>query len=208
VTGDRIRHASSADIEPAARVIGEAFATLDASRWLVPDPARRVDVLTRVFEIHITDALSAGEVHLLLEDAPATPRGLFIGAVAVWFYRDHPVAPLADYHQRLQAAAGRYTDRFAYLDDLFDAHHPDRPHHYLAMLAVPATLQRQGRGTTLLRYHHERLHRIGRTASYLEAAGETNRDLYSRHGYHQHQAPFALPNGATFYPMWRPNPRQ
>ena len=38
---------------------------------------------------------------------------------------------------------------------------------------------------------------------YPEATDPRNRDLYARHGY-QVREPFALPDGALFWPMWRP----
>ncbi|HST86295.1 MAG TPA: GNAT family N-acetyltransferase, partial [Kineosporiaceae bacterium] len=76
------------------------------------------------------------------------------------------------------------------------------PCHHLALLAVQPTHQRRGIGRELLRHHHEILERE-QIPAYLEASSEDSRRLYVDHGYRDLGKPFTLPNGATFYPMWR-----
>jgi hypothetical protein len=175
-----------------AGLIADAFHPLDPVAWLVPDQDKRRTILTANFRIFVEHAFFYGEVHVL-EDR---------SAVAVWFHRTGPVPPPVEYERRLAAACDPYTERFATLDKLFDTHHPTEPHHHLAFLAVAVDKQCTGRGTALLRYHHARLDRAGLPA-YLEASSSGSRDLYARNGYLERER-FHLPDGSTFYPMWRP----
>lgn len=178
-----------------AALIAVAFLPLAPVTWLVPNPEGRRTILTANFRILVEHAFFFGEVHVLHDRS----------AVAVWFDRTHPIPPPANYGKQLAAATGPYRERFEHLDKLFDTHHPTEPHHHLAFLAVAPDKQHTGRGTALLRHHHTRLDRIGLPA-YLEASSSDNRDLYAKHGYHERER-FHLPDGTTFYPMWRPTPR-
>jgi len=190
------RATTAQEATDAAALIATAFSSLSVSEWVVPDAPSRVGVLAEVFEILVGHALDHGEIHLV------SGAGVAIGA-AVWFHADTPVPPPPDYDARLRAAAGELTPRFAQLDDLFEANHPDAPHHYLAFLAVRPAEQNAGIGETLLRHHHSHLDAIG-MPGYLEASTLGSRRLYLRHGYHPHGRDFAVPNGALFYPLWRP----
>jgi ribosomal protein S18 acetylase RimI-like enzyme len=185
-------------VDAAANTIAVAFSQLQATAWLVPDPNRRMKILTAVFAITVEHALEYGHVDML--DREGFP-GAATGA-AVWFAHEGPPIPEPrDYDARLQHAAGEYVDRFHRLDDLFEAHHPGMEHDYLALLAAQPT--GRGIGTSLLEHHHAHLDRAGLPA-YLEAASSQSRALYQRHGYEACGEPFELPNGATFYPMQRP----
>jgi GNAT superfamily N-acetyltransferase len=179
------------DIDAIAALIAEAFTPLPAAAWLVPDADHRTRVLRDQFTILIEHALFFGHIDLLADRT----------AVAVWVHRLGPVPPPPHYEQRLQAACGPYTNRFRHLDHLFEARHPLEPHHHLALLAVTADAQRSGRGTALLAHHHAALDAIG-VPAYLEASSSDSRDLYARHGY-QVRRHFDLPDGTTFWPMWR-----
>lgn len=187
-----ITQATPADTEKVARLVAAAFQPLDAALWLVPDPDQRHAAMAGQFTILVAHALTFGHVDLLTDGT----------AAAVWLHLTRPIPPPADYDRRLAQACGPYTDRFRALDELFEANHPSEPHHYLAMLAVAPEHQRTGRGTALLRHHHADLDQHGLPA-YLEAAGTRSASLYHREGYQRHSQPFALPNNARFYPMWR-----
>jgi GNAT superfamily N-acetyltransferase len=77
------------------------------------------------------------------------------------------------------------------------------PHQHLAILAVRPGCQGQGTGTALLTGRHVDLDRDGAPA-YPEASSPRARDLYLRHGYTlRPDAPFRLPGGPPFWPMWR-----
>lgn len=176
-----------------AGLIGEAFHPLAVACWLVPDPDLRARVLPANFRIIVEHALTYGEAHVTDDRS----------AVAVWFPRDAGPLPAPDaYEQRLAAACGSATGRFQILDELFDQHHPEAPHHHLAFLAVRPGRQGRGLGSMLLAHHHAVLDDTA-TPAYLEASSQENRDLYLRHGY-QPGAPFHLPDRTPMWPMWRP----
>lgn len=173
-------------------VIADAFQHLGVVVWLVPARAERRRVLGGNFRIFVEHALTYGEVHVTDDRS----------GVAVWFPRDaDPIPEPPDYDRRLAEACGRWTERFQILDRLMDAHHPAQPHHHLAFLAVRPDRQGEGLGSALLRHHHARLDADG-VAAYLEASSPPSRDLYTRHGYRV-GAPFAVPDGTPFWPMWR-----
>lgn len=190
-----IVRADMTEASQIAELIAVAFHSLDVARWLVPDPDRRAEVLPADFRIFVEHALAHGEVHTITDRS----------AVAVWFPREGPLPEPTAYQHRVAAACGEATERFLYLDELFDKHHPQDPHHHLAFLAVRPIRQRRGLGSALLRHHHARLDDRG-IAAYLEATSPDSRDLYARHGYHQMGEPFRLPDQTPMWPMWRPCP--
>jgi GNAT superfamily N-acetyltransferase len=187
-----IIRARTADADEVAHLIGDAFKDLAPTEWLVPEPTERVEVLSANFRIFVELALDHGEVHMTSDQA----------GVAVWFPRDHWIPAPENYDERLAKACGEWVDRFHTLDALFEAHHPDEPHHHLAFLAVRRNRRGEGVGSALLDHHHAKLDRNG-IAAYLEASSPRNRKLYIRHGYQPRGHPFALPSGAPFWPMWR-----
>ncbi|SCF32628.1 Acetyltransferase (GNAT) family protein [Micromonospora purpureochromogenes] len=192
MTALTVERLGPAETRAVAERIAGAFHELAATRWLVPDAAKREAVLADNFEILVEYAMRHGLVH-----ATADRSG-----VAVWFPQSgDPAPPPADYDERLAAACGEWTERFQHLDTLFEAHHPHADHHHLAFLAVAPQRQGRGVGTALLRHHHAALDAAG-VPAYLEASSERSRDLYARHGYRVGE-PFRLPDGSPFYPMWR-----
>ncbi|MEV0807995.1 GNAT family N-acetyltransferase [Micromonospora sp. NPDC050200] len=192
MSGLTVERLGPADTRAVAERVAGSFQTLAATRWLVPDAAKREAVLADNFEILVDHAMRHGLVH-----ATADRSG-----VAVWFPQaGDPAPPPARYDERLAAACGEWTERFQHLDALFEAHHPHDDHHHLAFLAVAPRRQGQGVGTALLRYHHAALDAEG-VPAYLEASSERSRDLYARHGYRGSE-PFRLPDGTPFFPMWR-----
>lgn len=192
MTAPTIGRLAAADTRWVAERIAEAFLVLPATRWLVPDEAKREAVFADNFEILVDHAMRHGLVFGTADR----------DAVAVWFPQvgDESPAPV-DYDDRLAAACGEWTPRFQHLDELFAANHPHPDHHHLALLAVRPGRQGQGLGTALLRHHHAWLDAHG-VPGYLEASSEAGRDLYARHGYRLREV-FRLPDGTPFYPMWR-----
>lgn len=187
-----ITNATLADANAVALLVAEAFFPLRASEWLVPDAEARVETMAGQFSLVVEHAMAFGQVDLLADGS----------ATAVWFHRTQPIPAPAEYEQRLAAACGQYTDHFQVLDSLFEEHHPAEPHHHLAMLAVAPRYQGTGRGALLLRHHH-RILETEEIPAYVEAAGIRSARLYHREGYRPFTEPFALPNEAFFYPMWR-----
>jgi hypothetical protein len=113
--GFAIIRADEADAQTLSQVIAEAFGDLPPSRWLIPDPAARRDILPGYFRLHVEDAMTGGVVH-------TTPRR---DAAALWLPAG-PAAPPppADYAARLAAATRPWTDRFRVFDAALEQHHP------------------------------------------------------------------------------------
>ncbi|NJP94161.1 GNAT family N-acetyltransferase [Nonomuraea sp. FMUSA5-5] len=185
-----VRLATADDAQQVAELIATAFSGLRPMAYLVPDRRARHRVIAAGFRIFVEHAVEHGEIHLI-DDGPA---------VAVWFPYTSPLPAPADYERRLAEATGEWAERFRVLDGLFEQNHPAEPHQHLAFLAVHPDRQNEGLGTALLHYQHARLDGL---PAYLEASDPRNRDLYARHGYQARQ-PFALPDGALYWPMWRP----
>jgi GNAT superfamily N-acetyltransferase len=189
-------NACPGDAHQVTTVIVAAFRNLDVTCWLVPAAADRQRVLYAHFRILVDHAFDHG--HILMTANRA--------AAAVWFTRDSPPPPIADYDHRLQQACGPYTERFRALDAAFAKQHPDTPHHHLALLAVQPDHQHLGHGTALLRRFHLPAARAG-LPCYLEASSYRARTLYARHGYHDLGNPIDLPEGGPrLWGMWRPGP--
>ena len=185
--------ATAPDAEWIADLIGGSFLQLGVTEWLLPDPGERAKILPRNFQILVEHALIHGEVQVF-EDR---------SAAAVWLPRGFAeLAPPDDYDRRLAEVCGPATERFQRLDELFDAHHPHEPHHHLALLGVRPDRQGAGLGSRLLDHHHATLDRDN-MASFLEASSTGSRDLYLRKGYELLGKPYAVANGALFWPMWR-----
>jgi GNAT superfamily N-acetyltransferase len=189
----RIRPATEADLRVLATVVAGAFHPLAVARWLVPDEMQRLRMFPPYFAIFLEHALAHGALDT------TTGRE----AVAAWLPNTGaPLPPPHDYDRRLAEVAGGWLNRFMVFDALLEEHHPDRPHHYLALLAVRPDRQGQGLGTALLEEHHAHLDETGLPA-YLEASSRASRALYLRHGYVPHGHPLVLPNGPLLYPLLR-----
>jgi GNAT superfamily N-acetyltransferase len=159
----------------------------------VPDELQRLRMFPSYFAIFLEHALAHGAVDITAGR----------DAVAAWLpHTGAPPPPPDDYDRRLADVAGGWLNRFTVFDALLEEHHPDRPHHYLALLAVRPDRQGQGLGTALLEEHHAHLDETGLPA-YLEASSRASRALYLRHGYVPHGHPLVLPNGPLLYPLLR-----
>ncbi|WP_157254242.1 GNAT family N-acetyltransferase [Nonomuraea typhae] len=184
-----IRRAGAPDAEMVAELIATAFAGLKVVRYLLPEPERRQEIMAANFRILVEHAVEHGVIDVVA-DAPA---------VAVWFPRTAPAPEPPDYDRRLEEAVGGAVGRFRELDEQFEKHHPEAPHHHLAFLAVHPDQQSRGLGSALLAHHHATLEGV---PAYLEASSPRARDLYLRHGYAERE-PFAMGDGTLFWPMWR-----
>jgi GNAT superfamily N-acetyltransferase len=185
-----IHKAGPDEVTEVADLVATAFFDNEISPYLVPDPAVRQQAMAGQFRIIVEHATAHGSVEMV-----AGGR-----AAAVWFPRTGPLPEPADYDARLAAATGEAVERFRVLDAHFEAHHPEEPHHHLALLAVHPAEQGQGLGSMLLDHHHAL---ISGTAAYLETANPKARALYARHGYRD-RGGFTMPDGTVFWTMWRP----
>jgi GNAT superfamily N-acetyltransferase len=185
--------------------IARSFDHLDANRYLVPDPEQRLDAMAEFFAVLTEHAGNGGGRVFETGDRRA---------VAVWFDRTVEPTEPEDYAKRIEKAAGSYAERFAELDEVFEAVHPTEPHWHLAFLAVDPGFQSHGLGSALMEHTHKWLDQNGLPA-YLEATNADNQRVYRRHNYAD-MAPADIvigePQnnsgdtvvGATFYRMWRP----
>ncbi|MDG4796926.1 GNAT family N-acetyltransferase [Micromonospora sp. WMMD1082] len=192
----RIRPAAEADAAPLIAVLAEAFHAGPLAEWLIPDPGDRRAVYYRYFADAFYQGLARGQVYTTGDQA----------AVTIWYPRLAP-AP-TDSHRRveeLEGIAGAYAPKFVLLEEMFDAFHPDEPHHYLAYAAVDPRRQNRGIGTALLTDYHRRLDELGLPA-YLEASNLHNRRIYLRHDYTAGPTIVLPTAGPPIWRMWRGAP--
>jgi GNAT superfamily N-acetyltransferase len=97
--------------------------------------------------------------------------------------------------------AGGDLDRLGGLVGLLDAHHPARPHYYLALMGVIPDRQGSGIGGALLRAVLDSADRQG-VPAYLEATSPRSRALYERHGFVIH-AELRTADCPPLWAMWR-----
>ncbi|WP_033344443.1 GNAT family N-acetyltransferase [Catenuloplanes japonicus] len=179
-----ITRADPSDAHWAADLTARAFEGLAPMVWLVPPRHRRRAILTDLVRFYVDAALEIGEVF----------RSESRDAVAVWLPGDG---------DHIDVTLGiEFADRFRHVGELLAAHRPAAPHHYLAFMAVERNRRGEGLGGALLRAGHARLDAEGLPA-YLVSGNPAARDLYARHGYVADR-PILLPDGAPFWPMWRP----
>ncbi|WP_422753081.1 GNAT family N-acetyltransferase [Micromonospora sp. WMMD708] len=188
-----VRRATPENAGPLIAVLAEAFHDGPVADWLIPDPADRRVVFYRYFRDAFQHGLAHGHVDTTAD----------LSAVAIWYPRlDPPQGHTRERQEALEHATGPYAPKFTLMEAMFDAFHPDEPHHYLAYLAVDPEQQNRGIGAALLHEHHRQLDKLGLPA-YLEASNTRNRQLYRRLGYTA-GPPLILPtDGLPIWRMWR-----
>jgi GNAT superfamily N-acetyltransferase len=176
------------------QVIADAFAGLDQSLWLVPDPKTRPAVLSAYFALHVELGLQTGAVY----------TNSAWDAVAVWIPVSGAIPTLPGFHARVARVTKRWTDRFRTFEAAQERRHPMyHPHHWLAFLAVHPSRQHTGVGTQFLTHHHRVLDQLG-MPGYLQAASPATVDFYRAQGWRAHADPFRVAgNGPLMHPMWR-----
>jgi GNAT superfamily N-acetyltransferase len=189
-------------VDAVATTIARAFADLEVAKWLVPDPAERVRILTGQFSMNVEVALAKGKV---LVGTCGSADSIEVHAAAVWSHEltgSHSLPD--DYDARLAELCGDHLDRFRILDEAFDSHHRlvSCPHDWLTYLAALPDHQGHGLGTALLDDTHRQLDFAGLSA-FLIASNDRTRHLYTQHGYEPLARPLQLPDGPRMWPMWR-----
>ncbi|GAB7040428.1 MULTISPECIES: GNAT family N-acetyltransferase [Catenuloplanes] len=189
-----IRRDGTGELLPVTDVLVDALFDGDLAPWLAADPGVRASIYPGYLGMLAEPLLEHGYADMIGSDA-----------VALWTQvtDDLPPEP-SDYEARLREVCGPRVQRFADLDSAMVRNHPtDRPHAYLAFLAVTPHAQGQGLGSALLAHANAHLDAIGMPA-YLEATGPRNRQLYLQHGYADYSDPFPVGlGGPVLYPMWR-----
>ncbi len=181
------------DAAVAAEIVAETFGTDAITSWLIPPVRERLPIQRRFFTMHVAHALDHGCVYGIHESGE-------LSGVAVWFAAPYPEIPGEE--EAIASFAGEHAERFAVIGRQMERLHPDKPHHYLAFIALVRGRTGRGLGSLLLAEHHRRLDAEGMPA-YLEASSEASRRLYLRHGYVDMPEMLRLPDGPVMYPMWR-----
>lgn len=176
------------------RTIADAFHSLPASQYLVPDAERRRHLYPGYFKLAVEDTIDCGTPYAIGD----------YGAVALWMPVPAEGLPEPELDERLKHADDLAERDLAFHQRLHARHPFDRgTHHWLMILAVQPARQGRGHGSRLLDAHHVYLDQQG-LGAYLEAASMRARDFYRRrHGYVDVGDPIQLPNSSLMYPMWR-----
>jgi ribosomal protein S18 acetylase RimI-like enzyme len=168
----RVFSAVGTDREAAVAVVTLGFSTDPIARWVYPEPADYLALFPSFIRAFAGAAFEANTA-LLTND--------YLGA-ALWL----PPGSHADEDaiNSLVAETVRPSIQ-ADLATLFEemaAHHPDRPHWYLPMIAADTFRQGRGTGTALMEYAVERCDDDNLPA-YLESSNPRNMSLYARFGF-------------------------
>lgn len=197
-TYPEIRRAREDEIPAIGHLISYSFQNLPQNAYLVPPAGDRIPVMADFFTLYTEHAFRYGRIEVI-----DNPAGDGLVAAAVWFDNTAEAPAPERYDERLRDLTGSYLDRFVFLDELFEKHHPEDPHWHLAFLAVHPEHQDHGLGSHLMDHTHRELDEAG-VAAYLEATNPDNVRLYRRKGYAD-MDPFEmfLPDGTPFFRMWR-----
>ena len=222
--GVAVRKATPADFPRVAHSMASAFFDNPITIWHVPDESRRLDVMRDFFTVLLENVYTRfGLVFTNVGE---------VASCAMWTAQDAqedrrpmPGLPLLECRtcntprapgrvprnmvvppdtsaelDRALAVVFRDFPRTFELFDLFDAHHPQHPHYYLQFIGVCPERQGTGIASALLRAVLDRCDLEG-AAVYLEA-DERSRLLYLKHGF-EATTELRLPEGPSFFPMWR-----
>ena len=190
-----IRLARPDDRATVAYTLAAAFFDDPVTEWLIPDIARRHQVIDRVFELYAAAYIRHDETY-------TTSGGQ---GAALWLPPNRELLTPEEgeaFGAEIEELLGEDARRAFLLEETFAEHHPTEPAYYLQLVATAPDAQGRGIGSALLR---EVLRQADweRMPAYLEATTERSRALYERHGYVS-RGEFTLPeNGPTLYPMWR-----
>lgn len=190
-----VRPLAAADRFRAAATLASAFSDDPVFTFLLPPGVRhREQRIRRFFALEVSRSRRLG-------GAWTTADGT---GVAVWFPPRRWKPSVQQTLRTLPAALrifGRHLPLAGSVAAVLQEHHPQRPHWYLAYLAVEPAHQGRGTGTALLEPVLARCDRQ-RVPVHLEATSDRNRALYLRHGF-QPGEPLPLPGGPSVHPMWR-----
>jgi len=220
--GVAVRNATPADFPRVAHSIASAFFDNPITIWHVPDESRRLDIMRDFFTVLLENVYT--RFGLVFTNVGEVASGAMLIA-AQEDRRPMPGLPLLECRtcntprapdrvprnmvvppdtsaelDRALAVVFRDFPRTFELFELFDAHHPQDPHYYLQFIGVRPERQGTGIGSALLRAVLDRCDLEG-AAVYLEA-DERSRHLYLKHGF-EAMSELRLPEGPSFFPMWR-----
>jgi ribosomal protein S18 acetylase RimI-like enzyme len=198
---EAIRMAGQDDADVIADILADGFQSDPPLQWMLPEASDRLRRSRLFFEPFVELVLAEGRAYVS-ED---------LNGAALWLDVDVDAPPPPDdgsLNERLRESLGEANaNRFLVIGSLFDAHHPgDESHAYLPFIGVRGAAQDRGIGSALLAHRLREIDIEGRPA-YLEASSDGNVALYRRFGFAPLGQPLPLPDGPSFFPMWRPAQR-
>jgi GNAT superfamily N-acetyltransferase len=194
-----VRPATSADVTKLAVVLARAFYDDPPLIWLLPDPARRLGRITRMFGTVIgVESLRYGGVDIACD-------GEQILGGAIWLPPGHwqvgfreQVRAVPNHARALASAWGRAARYGRALEEA----HPKEPHWYLKAIGVDPAWQGRGVASLLLRSRLDRCDQDGQSA-YLEASEPGGISVYEHFGFRR-TGNLDMPEGApAITAMWR-----
>ncbi len=198
----RIRAASTDDVDECAGVLAAAFQADPGTIVFLPDDAERAAILPSFFRTFVSAALS--------EDAGIVVVGEPISGVASWFGPErHGPSPDAmaahGFGAVLERSGPNGTGRLLAMLQEIEANHErlaSGPHMRLEFFGVTPEAQGGGVGTALIEHGH-RLADLAGFPCYLETFSEANVGYYERRGYRT-VGEFTIGDGVRGYGMLRP----
>lgn len=170
---------SPSQVKRAAALLCRAFSADPLVQYMLPDEARRAQVLPSFYRIVVRYALRYGEI-FTTSAVEGVACWLTPGNTTVSTWRLLRVAPTAPFsfsllEQHRNTIYARYTD---------EAHERamSRPHWYLWGLGVEPSRQHQGLGGQLMQPILARADRDG-LPCYLETTNEVNVPFYEKYGF-------------------------
>jgi ribosomal protein S18 acetylase RimI-like enzyme len=193
------KQASRSDLDRMAATTARAFLDDPAFDWLLVNDKRKLERLTKTFEVFTGEQLKCDYV-----DATTTPD---YAGVCVWLGPEHwePPKRLGPVFGMWGALGTRALGRFFVADAAMKKNHPKQPHWYLSTLAVDPPKQRGGVGRTLLQPGLDRCDEQG-LGAYLETQKFENVGYYMGFGFEVEQEITLGRKGPGIWTMWR-NPR-
>jgi GNAT superfamily N-acetyltransferase len=183
------------DVVAVAAAEARAFYDDPLQVWALPDASKRLDVLTRLFELMIREAsLPLGESYT--DDSRSV--------AALWAPPGRWQVD-AETAERLAGMAIIVGDRLPWMRRSWEAItvvHPAAPHFYLSGLGTDPPRQGEGLGSAAIAPVLARCDAEGIPA-YLESTKERNVRFYEGHGFAVTGTIDVPPDGPTLWTMWR-----
>ncbi len=181
------------EVTTVAGALARSFHDDPIMEHLVPE-RHHVSRIARFFTVDLTVLQGRGEVHVMpgLEGA------------ALWAAPDQwkmPVREIIRHTVPTARAFGTRAPRALRALSVMEAHHPEEPHWYLAVLGTDPVHQGKGIGSALLAPVLDRCDADG-IGAYLESSKESNIGFYRRHGFAVTEE-IVLPDGPSAWGMWR-----
>jgi GNAT superfamily N-acetyltransferase len=193
---ETVRRARPDEAQRLAAILAHAFCDDPVMRWVIPDDARRGELLERMFGLYLR------RLWFRQDECYTTAR--LVGA-SVWERPGQWKAGLVDQLRLLPSLArinGRRLPRILRTLAALESNHPVEPHYYLPLVGVEPEWQGRGLGAALMRPILERCDDENLPA-YLEATSPRNRGLYERHGFAVTEQFSLGPGSPPLWRMWR-----